>query len=135
MNDWKRIAAGALGALLLLPATAGAGLKRPRPSDVPAAQTVTAPNAFQVYNDYASPERTYSSRSVVVHYVVLGIDAPPLNDDDADAVPDYVERVGDAADLALAYYRRRGFPAPRPDVAGPDARPDSYVSRFSPGSR
>ena len=69
-----------------------------------------------------------------MHYVVLGIDAPPLNDDDADGVPDYVERVGEAADRALAYYERRGFRAPLADEAGPDARPDLYVSRFSPGT-
>jgi hypothetical protein len=134
MKAWKQIAAAALGALLVMPATATAGKKRPRPSDVPAAQTAIAPDDLQVYNDYASPERTYASRSVVVHYVVLGIDAPPLNDDDVDAVPDYVERVGDAADRALAYYQRRGFHTPPPDTAGPDARPDLYVSRFSPGT-
>jgi hypothetical protein len=93
-----------------------------------------APNDFQLYNDYASPERTYSSRRAVVHYVVTGIDAPPLNDDDVDAIPDYVERVGEAADRALAYYERRGFRAPLPDEAGPDSRPDLYVSRFSPGT-
>ena len=68
-----------------------------------------APNGYQVYNDYASPERTYSSERAVVHYVEHGIDAPPLNDDDADGVPDYVELVGRAADRALAYYERRGF--------------------------
>ena len=70
----------------------------------------------------------------MVHYVVLGIDAPPLNDDDADGIPDYVENVGAAADRALAYYERRGFRAPLADEAGPDARPDVYVSRFSPGT-
>jgi hypothetical protein len=135
MNAWKRIAFAVLGVFLLVSATAaGAGLKRPRPSDVPAAETSLAPNAFQLYNDYASPERTYSSRSVVVHYVVLGVNAPPLNDDDANSVPDYVERVGAAADRALAYYERRGFRLPLPDEAGPDARPDIYVSRFSPGT-
>jgi hypothetical protein len=136
MNAGKRIAVAALGALLLVPATAPAAgwFTRPRPSDVPAAETSIAPNDFQVYNDYASPERTYSSRRAVVHYVVLGIDAPPLNDDDADSVPDYVERVGEAADRALAYYERRGFRPPRPDEAGPDVRPDIYVSRFSPGT-
>jgi hypothetical protein len=134
MNAWKQIAIAALGAVLLAPASAAAATKRPRPSDVPGAQTAVAPNDFQVYNDYASPERTYASRSVVVHYVVVGIDAPPLNDDDVDAVPDYVERVGDAADRALAYYERRGFHVPLPDTAGPDARPDLYVSRFSPGT-
>jgi hypothetical protein len=96
--------------------------------------TAVAPNDFQVYNDYASPERTYASRSVVVHYVALGIDAPPLNDDDLDTVPDYVERVGEAADRALAYYERRGFHTVLPDTGGPDARPDLYLSRFSPGT-
>jgi hypothetical protein len=135
MNALKQIAIAALGAFLLVPATAAvAGVKRPRPSDVPAAMTSIAPNDFQLYNDYASPERTYSSRHAVVHYVVLGIDAPPLNDDDSDSVPDYVERVGEAADRALAYYERRGFRPPLPDEAGPDAWPDIYVSRFSPGT-
>ena len=135
MTIGKRIAAAALGALLLLPAaTAAAAVKRPRPSDVPGAQTTIAPNGLQVYNDYASPERTYSSERVVVHYVVLGIDAPPLNDDDADGVPDYVERVGEAADRALAYYQRRGFHVPLADEGGPDARSDLYVSRCSPGT-
>jgi hypothetical protein len=135
MNAWKQIVVATLGGLLLLQAGAAAGgTKRPRPSDVPAADTTLAPNGFQLYNDYASPERTYASASTVVHYVVLGIDAPPLNDDDANGTPDYVERVGDAADRALAYYERRGFPRPLPDEGGPDARPDIYVSRFSPGT-
>ena len=136
MNAFGRIAVAALGPLLLLaPATtASASAKRPRPSDVPGAQTSVAPNDFQVYNDYASPERTYSSRRAVVHYVVVGIDAPPLNDDDADGVPDYVERVGDAADRAIAYYERRRFRPLRPDTGGPDARPDIYLSRFAPGT-
>jgi hypothetical protein len=135
MKAWKRITTAALAGLLLLPAgSAAAATKRPRPSEVPGAVTAVAPNDFQVYNDYASPERRYASRSVVVHYVVLGIDAPPLNDDDLDAVPDYVERVGEAADRALAYYERRGFHTVLPDTGGPDARPDLYLSRFSPGT-
>jgi hypothetical protein len=135
MKAGKPIALVALVALLLASTTiAVAGVKRPRPNTVPGAQTSVAPNDFQVYNDYASPERTYSSRRVVVHYVVVGIDAPPLNDDDANGAPDYVERVGQAADRALAYYERRGFRALRPDDAGPDGRPDLYVSRFTPGT-
>ena len=124
----------ALAALLLLGAAGAAQAKRPRPSDVPGAQTTIAPNGFQLYNDYPSPERVYASDRVVVHYVVLGIDAPPLNDDDGNAVPDYVERVADAADRALAYYESRGFRAPLPDSGGPDSRPDLYVSRFTPGT-
>ena len=75
-----------------------------------------APNGFQVFNDYATPARFHASRHAVVHYVVLGVDAPPLNDDDADGVPDYVERVGDAADTAIAYYERRGFARILPDA-------------------
>ena len=135
MKAGKPLAAIALGLLLLAGATAaGAGVKRPRPSAVPGAQTSVAPNDFQVYNDYASPEQRYSSRRAVVHYVVTGIDAPPLNDDDADGIPDYVQRVGEAADRALAYYQRRGFRTVRPDAGGPDARPDVYISRFSPGT-
>ena len=132
-NAEKWIAVAALGAVLLGSASAAAGIERPRPSDVPGAETTMAPNAFQVYNDYASPERIYSSGRAVVHYVALGIDAPPLNDDDSDGVPDYVERVGDAVDRALAYYESRGFRRPLPDGAGPDHRPDIYVSRFAPG--
>ena len=120
--------------LLTAPSVGSAAVERPRPSDVPGAATAVAPNGLQVYNDYASTERTYSSERVVVHYVVLGIDAPPLNDDDADGVPDYVARVGDAADRALAYFERRGFRPPPPDEGGPDSRPDLYLSRFSPGT-
>jgi hypothetical protein len=135
MNAGKRIVVAALAGFLLLQASStAAAVKRPRPSDVPGAPTVIAPNDLQLYNDYASPERTYASLGVVVHYVVLGIDAPPLNDDDRNGVPDYVEHVGDAADRAIAYYARRGFRPPLPDDAGPDARPDIYVSRFTPGT-
>ena len=113
-----------------------AAAQRPRPSDVPPGEvtTLVAPNDFQVYNDFSTPSRTFASRRAVVHYVVLGIDAPPLNDDDRDDVPDYVERVGAAADTAIDYYERRGFAAISADSGGPDARPDLYVSRFAPGS-
>ena len=118
MNVLKRIAVVALGLLVLLSvAAANAATKRPRPSEVVGAETSMAPNDFQVYNDYATPKRTYSSGRAVVHYVLVGIDAPPLNDDDADSVPDYVERVGQAADRALTYYERRGFRPPLPTKA------------------
>ena len=126
----------ATAVLLAATATEATAGKRPRPTDVPPArvQTDVAPNGFQVYNDYATPARIYASRRAVVHYVVVGVDAPALNDDDADGVPDYVERIGDAADTAIAYYERRGFGPIRPDAGGPDVRPDLYISRFAPGS-
>ena len=124
-----------LAVLLLLFATASvADAKRPRPDAANSAQTAVAPNGFQLYNEYASPESTYASKRVVVHYVVFGIDAPPLNDDDHDGIPDYVERIGDAADRSLAYYELRGFHAVLQDLGGPDSRPDLYISRFAPGT-
>src|SRR5215213_3404590 len=124
--------AAALAAAAAAPATAA---KRPRPTDVPPGQVVSdvAPNAFQVFNDYATPPRFFASQRAVVHYVVRGIDAPPLNDDDGDGVPDYVKRVADAADTSLAYYERRGFAHILADDGGPDGRPDLYISRFAPG--
>jgi hypothetical protein len=133
----KRLAKTAIVAAALLAATAApaTAAKRPRPTDVPPAHVFSqvAPNPIQVFNDYATPAHSYPTRRAVVHYVVLGIDAPPLNDDDADGVPDYVERVGEAADTSISYYERRGFARVPADTAGPDGRPDLYVSRFAPG--
>jgi hypothetical protein len=53
---------------------------------------------------YTTAESTYESASVVVHCVTVGLDAPPLNDDNHNGVADYVEQVGAAADAAFAYY-------------------------------
>ena len=115
---------------------AGSSAKRPRPPDAPTGSVVISltPNALQLYNDYATPERTFAPQSVVVHYVVTGIDAPPLNDDDRDGVPDYVEQVAEVAETAITYYSARAFTAIRPDRGGPDSRPDVYISRFRPGT-
>lgn len=118
-----------------IPRATGAPWLRPRPSDLPAGAVLesVAPSAGQVYNDFATPERVFESRRVAVHYVRVGISAPPLNDDDGNALPDYVERVGHAADIAIDYFERRGFRPIRPDSGGSDERPDVYVSRFTPG--
>ena len=122
-----------LTALLLAAALAPAATaaKRQRPDAVPAAAEAAAPNAIQVFNDYVAPARTYSSQRAVVHYVTLGVSAPPLNDDNADGVPDYVERVGAAADTALAYYERRGFARVLADAGG-RTRGRTSTSRASP---
>jgi hypothetical protein len=130
------VAAAAITLVASPGALAASAEKRPRPSDVPSefVETEIAPNGFQVFNNYATPERLFFSRSAVVHYVVLGIDAPPLNDDDADGVPDYVERVADAADTAIAYFQHRSFHGILADSGGPDSRPDVYLSRFAPGT-
>jgi hypothetical protein len=124
----------AIAALLALAAPAQAA-QRPRPADAAPSPVATemVPNGIQIYNDYAGAELTYSSRHAVVHWVARGIDAPPLNDDDANGVPDYVERVGAAADAAIDYFGSWGYAAILPDHAGPDSRPDIYISRFTPG--
>jgi hypothetical protein len=80
--------AAAATALVAAPRTLADDTWRwPRPSDVPVAsvQTALAPNDFRIFNDYATPERVFSSRRTTVHYVVSGIDAPPLNDDEGGA--------------------------------------------------
>jgi hypothetical protein len=79
---------------------------------------------------YATAESTYESASVVVHFVTVGLDAPPLNDDNHNGVPDYVEQVGAAADAAFAYYSAHGFRAPLIDSAGPNGKPDVYLKHF-----
>ena len=122
-----------VSAVLAAPQIAHAARTRP---DAPApgvAVTAVAPDELSIYNDYATPARAYSSQRAVVHYVVVGVDAPPLNDDDGNGVPDYVERVGEAADSAIAYYQQHGFVSIGPDQGGPDARPDLYITRFAPG--
>src|SRR3954447_15476351 len=132
----KRFARAVLAAALVAAGVASqaAAAERLRPDTVPnPAAEQLAPNAIQVLNDFVTPARAYAADRAVVHYVVLGVSAPPLNDDDADGVPDYVERVGDAADTAIAYYERRGFAHILADTGGPDARPDIYVSRFAAG--
>lgn len=72
--------------------------------------------------DAGAQTRVWKSQRAAVHWVVTkGRDAPSLTSRDGDAVPDYVQRVGRAADRALAYFQRRGFRAPR------DRRPDIYL--------
>ena len=80
---------------------------------------------------YASMEAVpYVSAGAVVHYVTTGLDAPPLNDDNGNGIPDYVEEAGAAADSALAYYAARGFRAPLADSGGPNTLPDIYIKHF-----
>src|SRR5436190_2567637 len=84
---------------------------------------------------YSAPEAApYVGLRAVVHYVASGPEAPPLNDDDSDGYPDYVEQVSQAADTALAYYQQHGFKLPLPDTAGPDAKPDIYIDSLPPGT-
>jgi hypothetical protein len=83
---------------------------------------------------YKTPEATpYVGARAVVHYVTSGPDAPPLNDDNGDGYPDYVEQVAGAADAALTYYQQHGFKAPLADAGGPDTKPDIYIDALPPG--
>jgi hypothetical protein len=83
---------------------------------------------------YTAPEaQPYVTSSAVVHYVTSGPQAPPLTDADANGLPDYVEQVGAAADVALLYYARHGFKRPLPDTAGPDTKTDIYIDTLPKG--
>jgi hypothetical protein len=75
----------------------------------------------------------YQRHFVVVHYVTKGLDAPPLNDDNGNKIPDYVEKTGAAAQRALQYYGAHGFKSPLPDTGGMDRRPDIYLKALPPG--
>jgi hypothetical protein len=83
---------------------------------------------------YTTPEAApYVGVRAVVHYVTTGPDAPPLNDDNGNGYPDYVEQVSAAADTALLYYERHGFKLPLADTAGPDTKPDIYIDDLPAG--
>jgi hypothetical protein len=83
---------------------------------------------------YSTPEAApYVGARAVVHYVTTGPDAAPLNDDNDDGYPDYVEQVSLAADTALLYYEGQGFKLPLADTAGPDAKPDIYIDDLPAG--
>ena len=79
----------------------------------------------------SNPCRRVAGVSAVIHYVTSGPDAPPLNDDNKNGIPDYVDEVRQAADTALAFYARNGFKAPTLDSDGSDARPDVYIVHYS----
>jgi hypothetical protein len=111
-----RYATAALVALLTLFGGVSLAAATPRPSD-PHSQY-----------GYVSPESTYVSGRLVVHYVTQGLDAPSLLDDNHDGVPDYVQELTDAGNDALAYYAQSGFLVPPPDQGGPDGRIDVYIT-------
>jgi hypothetical protein len=106
----------------------------PGPIPAPVGQSPTGTLARPVtggpfaYKSMEAPP--YVTSGVVVHYVTTGLDAPPLNDDNGNGVPDYVEEIGAAADSAFAYYAAHGFRAPLADSAGPNTSPDVYIKHF-----
>ncbi len=103
------------------------------PAHAAAPTTVARPTTGGTYA-YTSPEAPpYAGVRTVVHYVASGADAPPLTDDDASGVPDYVEQTALAADTALLYYERHGFQQALPDRDGPDTKPDIYIHSLPRG--
>ena len=107
----------------------------PQPSPAPPPPAPTGKNVVARPTSggefaYEAPEQIYQSADAVVHYVTTGLDAPPLNDDNHDGLPDYVQEIGSAADAALGYYAAHRFLGVPADSAGPDTKPDIYVKHF-----
>ncbi len=124
------------GRLLLTLSSLAAGLALaagPRAA-LAASPVVERPTSGGAYGYRVAEAVPYVGIRAVVHYVTSGPEAPPLNDDNGDGYPDYVEQVSQAADTALAYYQRYGFKSPLPDTAGPDAKPDIYIDSLPPGT-
>jgi hypothetical protein len=81
--------------------------------------------------------RQLAGTRVVVHYAASGAATPPRADrTPANGIPDYVEKIRNAADAALAFFGRptfqgvpfQGFDTTFADTAGPDARLDIYLT-------
>jgi hypothetical protein len=77
-----------------------------------------------------NPCRRLGGRYAVIHWVQTGPDAPPLNDDNGNRLPDYIDEIRAAADKSLAFYAAKRFKTPLPDTLGGDAKPDIYVRHF-----
>ena len=120
--------------LLVLTVLAGLTLATGSHSALGAITVVQRPTTGGSYA-YATPEAPpHVGARADVHYVTNGPDAPPLNDDDGNGRPDYVEEVSRAADAALEFYARYGFKTPGPDTGGPDAKPDIYIGTLPAGT-
>jgi hypothetical protein len=96
-------------------------------------EVVARPPSGGLFGYTAAEATPISGEHATVHYVRSGLDAPPLNDDDANGLPDYVEQAAAAADAALAFYAGRGFRVPPLDLGGPDGKPDIYIKRLPIG--
>jgi hypothetical protein len=120
--------------LLVLTVLAGLTLATGSHSALGAITVVQRPTTGGSYA-YTTPEAApYVGARADVHYVTTGPDAPPLNDDDGNGRPDYVEEVSRAADAALDFYARYGFKTLGPDTGGPDAKPDIYIGTLPAGT-
>src|SRR6266571_3031421 len=120
MNGWTR--APLLGALVLAIAWAA--------GPASAADLVPRPTEGGEYA-YSTPEAPpVVGAHAVVHYVTTGLDAPPLNDDNGNGVPDYVEEVSTAAETALGYYGSHGFKPAAADTRGPNSLTDIYIEHL-----
>src|SRR5436190_10147092 len=99
------------GRLLLTVSSLAAGLTLaagPHPALAADPSPVQRPTTGGTYG-YTTPEAPpYVGTRATVHYVTTGVDAPPLNDDNGNGTPDYVEQVSAAADTALQYYAQAG---------------------------
>ena len=71
-----------------------------------------------------------------VHYVATTADDPAPGDADADTIPDYVEKVGDAAEQSwLTEVDTLAWQPPKSDdPLGGDAKTDIYIKELNPGT-
>jgi hypothetical protein len=107
----------------------------------PALETRSDPQPRPAYPEGA---RQLAGTRVVVHHAIAGPNAPPSVDKlPANGIPDYVEKVRDAADAALAFFAKpdvqgqpfQGFDTTFVDVGGPDQRLDIYIRAQRPLGR
>ena len=82
---------------------------------------------------YTAPSKAHCAAHVCVHWVASTNDAPPLEDFDANGVPDQVELVAATAEEVWAtVVGSWGFRSPKSDLStprhGPDGRLDIYLA-------
>src|SRR5690242_1969370 len=121
----------AAGTVLLACAAAAQAGVAPRVSVTKAMMRPTQAKARLHY--VVKEAKPFAGRFVSVHYVRTGLDAPPLNDDNHNRIPDYVELAARAGDRAIVFYGHAGFKAPVPDRAGGSHAIDIYVKRLPAG--
>jgi hypothetical protein len=99
---------------------------RPRPTDDP------DPNR-NAYTVPEAPRSPFCGRNFCVHWVAEGIDAPSLDDADADGIPDFVQQVLRVAEYVHSVQNGKlGWREPKSDgrIGGGIGKTDIYLSQI-----